>query len=347
MKTIEAFAGIGGQALGWHHAGSECLAFIEREPFAQRVLRRHWPDVPVFDDILTFDAAPYRGKVDALVGGPPCQGASSAGSRKGTEDERWLWGAFVDLAVKLDAPIVVAENVPGLFTVQEGDGLHAILCAFGDAGYRVEWDVLAAGTLGAPHRRERVFIVARKDGRWTWPAVNAQRSMFPGRPGKWARAGRWYGHTLTTCERQWPTPRPLPWEGAAGGKGHSLETDRRRRSLPTPTTRDHKDGTAESCANVPVNALLGREVHERTTATAKGRLSPALPEWMLGFPEGWSCPEGPPLLDAPSRAYLPDLTAELALTTEREHRRPRLKGLGNAVQVDVAALVARSVMESR
>lgn len=408
-RVLEAFAGLGGQALGWHRAGAEHVGFIERAPFCRRLLARHWPAVPVFDDVLTFDSAPYRGRVDVLSGGPPCQPVSSAGLRRGTSDDRWLWGAFVGLAVAVDAPMVVAENPPGLLSAQGGDAMYAVLCAFGDAGYSVEWDILAAGTLGAPHRRERVFLVARRDGCWTWRG-RGQASLFPGRPAAWPQAGRWSRHTLTVCERRWPTPRPLPWESAAdaealptppatdaadrdwqdsrgvhyatlGGaakvaagvepqpelrralptpQAHDAQgapgaTARARRgfmaslpartALPTPTARDGKDGTAKSCAGVEVNALLGREVHTRAVL-AGGRLSPALPEWMLGLPADWSQPDGPSLLDAPSRPYLPDLTAEVALTTEREHRRPRLRGLGNACQVEVAEAIARGVLAS-
>ena len=412
MRVLEAFAGCGGQALGWHRAGAEHVGFIERDPFAARVLARHFPGVPVLDDVLTINPDGWRGRVDVLTGGPPCQPASSAGQRKGTADERWLWGTFIDLAAAIEAPTVVAENPVGLFSVGNGDGFASILHAFGDHGYAVEWDTLAAGTLGAPHRRERVFIVARRYGWRTW-ARDGQQSMFPGRPGAWPWAGRWEGGRLTTRERAWPTPNPLPWEVAAdvealptpsagqhnydedidqwearraelaekhgnngagvplgievrrralptpqahdmkgapgasaqdaGGFQSSLPAEVRRRALPTPTTRDHTDGTAEACSGVEVNALLGREIRARA-AKDGGRLSPALPEWMMSFPPEWSLPDGPPLVDAPSRPMLPDMTAVLGLTTEKEHRRDRLRCLGNACDVTVAEFIAREVL---
>ena len=435
MRVLEAFAGCGGQALGWHRAGAEHVGFIERDPFAARVLARHFPGVPVLDDVLTINPDGWRGRVDVLTGGPPCQPASSAGQRKGTADERWLWGTFIDLAAAIEAPTVVAENPVGLFSVGNGDGFASILHAFGDHGYAVEWDTLAAGTLGAPHRRERVFIVARRYGWRTW-ARDGQQSMFPGRPGAWPWAGRWEGGMLTTRERAWPTPSPLPWEVAAevealptpraggesssrsamvdaaprttggpssvglrqavelkagilppafvdeselppqarrmyaegvrrralptpqahdmkgapgasaqdaGGFQSSLPAEVRRRALPTPTTRDHTDGTAEACSGVEVNALLGREIRARA-AKDGGRLSPALPEWMMSFPPEWSLPDGPPLVDAPSRPMLPDMTAALGLTTEKEHRRDRLRCLGNACDVTVAEFIAREAL---
>lgn len=411
---LELFAGCGGFALGWHRAGAEPVAFVERDPFARSVLARHWPGVPQHEDVATFDAGAYRGAVDVVSGGPPCQPVSSAGKRRGQADERWLWGAFVAAAVACDAPVVVAENPPALLTADGGDAFFAVLCALGDAGYSVEWDCLAAGTLGAPHRRERVFIVARRDGK-TWARLG-QPSMFRGRPAAWPSAGAWRSHRLTTRERAWPTPSPLPWELAAdsgalptpqahdakgspgmpaqlrgsfeaslpaavrralptptaslhndgesvesfdarrlvlaerhgnNGAGVPLAVEARRRALPTPTVRDGKDGTAEACSAVEPNALLGRVVHQRAEL-AGGRLSPSLPEWMMGFPLGWTLPDGPPLLaSAPSLwPWLPDRTAELALTTERTHRRDRLRCVGNAVCVPVGEFVAREVLVS-
>lgn len=465
-RVLEAFAGLGGQALGWHRAGAEHVAFIEREPFPQRVLARHWPSVPIHDDILAFDPEPYRGRVDVLTGGCPCQPASSAGKRKGRSDDRWLWGAFIDLGIAVDAPIIVAENPTALLTLESGDAFASILHHLGDHGYRVEWDVLAAGTLGAPHRRSRVFIVARRDGVWSFDPAAIQRSMFPGRPKAWPKSGRWYGGTLSACSPLWPTPNPLPWEVAAdaeplptprtaadwasrgsmvenaqwsapslaqavelkmgilprefhnedeltpqarrmfgeakrrarpaptakdsadrdyqisGGKdaptlGHAaktacgVESQMARRALPTPKAADGRakgnGGNRKSpCLDQmarrralptpvasdgekdPSNSLSKlMQTGSRTgrgNAAAGMMLNPSLPEWMMGFEVGWSWPEGPSRVDAPSRPYLPDLTAELALTTEREHRRARLKAIGNACQVEVAETIARKVL---
>lgn len=446
MIVVEAFAGLGGMALGAHRAGCQHAAFIERESYPRRVLARHWPNVPQHDDILTFSAAPYRGRVDALIGGPPCQPVSVAGKRGGTADSRWLWGAFVDLAVALDVPVVIAENPPGLLHVQGGDAFAAALRTFGDAGYAVEWDMLSAGSVGAPHRRERVFVVARRDGVWR-SAPGATESLFPGRPGRWPVAGRWAGGRLTTHERRWPTPKPLPWEiaadaealptptaqdatgrdyqvsgatdqptlghaakraagaesqldrrrvalptpqaadgergsetmirgegnptllgaarrralptpTAAGGDGGDggeascdsaraggpdLRAEARRRALPTPAARDFRDAGRDRSGS-PHAQPLPQALVDRGLAGGgqSGRLNPALPEWMLGLPDGWSAPDGPSLADAASRPYLPDLTAELALTTRRKGRRERLRALGNACQVEVAETIVRA-----
>lgn len=333
MRVLELFAGCGGMALAWHRAGAEPVAFVERDPFARRVLARHWPDVPQHDDVTTFGASVYRGRVDVLSGGPPCQPVSRAGLGLGMADDRWLWGAFVAAAVACEAPVVVAENPPALLTANGGDAFFAVLCALGDAGYVVEWDRLAAGTVGAPHRRDRVWIVASRVGPML-PATDGQPPMFPGRPSSWPSSGSWERGRLTARSERWLMSNPLPWEVAADAD-----------ALPTPTARDGKDGTAESCSNVEANALLGREVHARA-ALDGGRLAPELPEWMMGMPLGWTRPDGPPLLDAGHSPWLPDLTRELALTTEREHRRPRLRCVGNSVCVPAAERIASLVAAS-
>ena len=315
----------------------------------------------------------------------------------------------VALAVAVAAPVVVAENPTGLLSAQGGGAFAAVLRAFEAAGYAVEWDVLAAGALGAPHRRERVFLVARRDGGRTWPGRGGQPGMFPGRPAAWPAAGRRERGTLMTCARQWPTPRPLPWEVAAGADampsqqahdaegagpsagtvarggrhsdlrahlraalptptakdaadrdyqisggrdvatlGHAakaaagVESQMTRRALPTPAAQDYKDPGADRSGS-PHAQPLPQVLRDRGIV---GRLSPALPEWMMSLPDGWSLPDGPGLVDAPSRPYLPDLTADLALTTEREHRCSRLRALGNACAADVAEAIARTVLES-
>ena len=328
MRVLELFAGCGGAALAWHRAGAEHVGFVERDPFARRVLARHWPGVPQHDDVTIFDASAYRGRVDVLSGGPPCQPVSHAGARRGQADERWLWGAFIAAAVACEAPVVVAENPPALLSANEGDAFYAVLCALGDAGYVVEWDCLAAGTVGAPHRRDRVWVVASRVGP-VLPASDSQPSMFAGRPAAWPRAGRWKRHRLTASAERWPAPSPLPWETASGVG-----------ALPTPIATDGTKAPTNSLARtVETGARKGRA----NRPLSDGRLSPDLAEWMMGMPLGWTRPDGASLLDAAPAPWLPDLTPTIGLTTEREHRRDRLRCAGNSVCVPAAETIARLV----
>ncbi|WP_188738651.1 DNA cytosine methyltransferase, partial [Oceanobacillus neutriphilus] len=117
MKSIELFAGIGGISLAAEWAGIETVAFCEREPFCQKVLQKHWPDVPIFDDVKTLnkqtliDGGVDVGTIDIISGGFPCQPYSIAGKRKGTEDDRDLWPEMFRIIEEIRPTFVVGENV--------------------------------------------------------------------------------------------------------------------------------------------------------------------------------------------------------------------------------------------
>ena len=162
MTHLELFAGIGGIALASEWAGFEHVGFVERDPFCQKVLAKHWPHVPIYDDVRTFDGTKFRG-VDLISGGFPCQPHSLAGSRKASSDERDLWGEFRRLVGEARPTWVLAENVPGLFSSESGRFFGRVVDDLAALGYRVGWCCYGASDVGAVHRRNRVFIVAYSD----------------------------------------------------------------------------------------------------------------------------------------------------------------------------------------
>ena len=149
------FAGIGGLDLGLERAGWRCAWQVEIDDYAKRVLAKHWPDVPKWDDVRTFPPA-GDWSVDLIAGGFPCQPFSSAGKRRGTNDKRWLWPEFARVIRVLRPRFVFVENVPGLLD----RGLRYVLGDLADIGFDAEWQVLPAAAFGAPHARHRVWIVA-------------------------------------------------------------------------------------------------------------------------------------------------------------------------------------------
>jgi DNA (cytosine-5)-methyltransferase 1 len=151
------FAGIGGIDLGLERAGWSCRWQVEWDPFCQHVLAHHWPDVPRYGDITAVDWATVE-PVDLIAGGFPCQPWSMAGKRRGTEDDRWLWPEFERTIRELGPRYVLVENVPGLLAGRGGMG--AVLGGLASLGYDAEWDCIPASAVGAPHRRDRVWIVA-------------------------------------------------------------------------------------------------------------------------------------------------------------------------------------------
>ncbi len=163
------FSGIGGLELGLEWAGMQTAWQVELDDYAQRILHRHWPNVPKHRDIRAcgrHNLAP----VDLICGGFPCQPHSLAGRRGGSHDERDLWPEYRRILRELRPRWVVAENVPGLLSTDAGQFFGAILADLATLGYDAEWSVLSACALGAPHTRERLFLVAhaRRLGSFRW-----------------------------------------------------------------------------------------------------------------------------------------------------------------------------------
>jgi DNA (cytosine-5)-methyltransferase 1 len=150
------FAGIGGMDLGLERAGMQCAWQVEIDEFCRKVLAKHWPDVPKFNDVK--ECGKYNLElVDLICGGFPCQDISNAGKRAGINGERsGLWSEFHRIICDLRPRYVLVENVAALLA----RGLDRVLSDLATSGYDAEWSVLSACALGAPYTRERVFIYA-------------------------------------------------------------------------------------------------------------------------------------------------------------------------------------------
>jgi DNA (cytosine-5)-methyltransferase 1 len=165
-RVLSLFAGIGGFDLGLERTGGfKTVAFCEIEPFCQRVLAKHWPGVPIYDDVRNLSgerlAADGIG-VDVIAGGFPCQGVSEAGLRQGLQDPRsGLWREYARLIGEIRPRYVVVENVSEL--LRHGYGMGEVLGDLAQIGYDAEWHSIPALAIGADHIRERIWIVAYPD----------------------------------------------------------------------------------------------------------------------------------------------------------------------------------------
>jgi DNA (cytosine-5)-methyltransferase 1 len=153
------FTGIGGFDLAFDRAGMRCLWQCEIDPWCCKVLEKHWPGVTRYGDIRQVDWSTVA-RLDVLCGGFPCQPHSLAGKRRASNDERDLWTEFYRAIRELKPKWVVAENVRGLLSSENGRFFGGILRDLAGCGYDAEWQVLSAAQFGAPHIRERVWIVA-------------------------------------------------------------------------------------------------------------------------------------------------------------------------------------------
>jgi DNA (cytosine-5)-methyltransferase 1 len=160
LKVLDLFSGIGGFSLGLERTGGfETVAFCEIEKFPQQVLRKHWPEVPIYEDVreLTADTLSRDGiAVDVITGGFPCQDLSSSGSGDGLDGSRsGLWYEFARLIREVRPSYVIVENSPNLLS-----WLGQILGALAEVGLDAEWECIPAASVGAPHIRDRLWVIA-------------------------------------------------------------------------------------------------------------------------------------------------------------------------------------------
>jgi DNA (cytosine-5)-methyltransferase 1 len=156
-RVLDLFSGIGGFSLGLERAGMRTVAFCEVDKKCQLVLKKHWPTVPIFDDVTSLKANEINEPIEIICGGFPCQDISVAGHGAGLKGERsGLWWEFHRLIEEIKPSWAIIENVSAL----RSRGLDQVLGSLSEIGYDAEWHCITASSVGAPHRRDRIWIVA-------------------------------------------------------------------------------------------------------------------------------------------------------------------------------------------
>jgi DNA-cytosine methyltransferase len=170
------FSGIGGFDLGLERAGMKVIWQSEIDEFASKVLKKHWPDVPNLGDITKVDWTNIE-RPDVICGGYPCQPFSTAGKRGGANDPRHLWPAMHNAICVLRPRYALMENVRGHLSL----GFGRVLGDLAEIGYDAEWQVIPAAAVGAPHKRDRVFIVAYPNDERQSSRIKKTKPKFNGR----------------------------------------------------------------------------------------------------------------------------------------------------------------------
>lgn len=161
MQILDLFAGIGGFSLAAHWMGWSTAAFVEKEPFCQKVLRKNFgQDIEIHDDIFNFSGKPFQGRIDIITGGFPCQPFSAAGKRKGADDARYLWPEMLRVINEVQPRFVVGENVLGLVNWSNGLVFEQVQTDLEAQGYEVGTFVLPACAVNSPQQRYRVWFIA-------------------------------------------------------------------------------------------------------------------------------------------------------------------------------------------
>ena len=159
VRVLDLFSGIGGFSIGLESAGMETVAFCEQNKFCQKILAQHWPTLPIHSDITELNGYEYRGTVELVCGGFPCQPFSVAGKQLGAEDDRALWPEMLRVIREVAPRWVIGENVSGIIAME----LDKVLSDLEGEGYTCWTFVLPACAIDAHHRRDRVWVVAHSN----------------------------------------------------------------------------------------------------------------------------------------------------------------------------------------
>ena len=160
VYVLDLFSGIGGFRLGLEQAGMRTVGFCEIDSFCHAVLHKHWPYIPIHNDIRKFDGIPYREAVELVCGGYPCQPFSVAGKQRGAEDERHLWPEMLRIIREVRPRWVIAENVAG----HVKQGFDEVAASLEAEDFTVWAFIIPASAVNAPHRRDRLWIIAYANG---------------------------------------------------------------------------------------------------------------------------------------------------------------------------------------
>jgi len=216
MTHLSLFTGIGGIDLAAEWAGFETVAMVERDKFCQQVLAKNFEGVKIHDDVTTFNGLEYRGVIDIVSAGFPCQPHSVAGLRKASGDERDLWGQVVRILRETQSTWFLGENVPGLLASEQGQFFGRIINDLESLGYSVGWGCYGAKDVGAVHKRDRVFIVGNSNCK---PRLQSNSTVIPFRSKRNSReniSGRYWQPVRGGDWRKWEIKAVVPQSGVCG-----------------------------------------------------------------------------------------------------------------------------------
>lgn len=349
MRFLSLFAGIGAFDLGCERAGWTCAGQVEIDPFCQRVLAKHWPNVPRWSDVRNVQAADVVarcGKIDAIIGGFPCQPWSVAGKGKGADDPRHLWPEYARLIRELRPRWVIGENVPGL----RGRGADLVLGDLEALGYTCWPLVVGADDVGASHRRKRIWIVAHAAS-IGWREGRAE-SEWQQRRLDAVQRGADVAHAMRD--------EPAGWGGAgdlAGAEGTTQSVGSERQRM-----RDASGDRGANVADASGEGLPGRR--GLPSGAEQGESATSCCGWPMGNADGLRQPQpqgsDPDLWRWPSYPGQEQHDWEEPRTTQSavggavdgparrlaRWRRAAFKAIGNAVVPQVAEIIARGVTKA-
>jgi DNA (cytosine-5)-methyltransferase 1 len=310
---LDLFSGIGGFALAAKWNGYRTVGFCDNEPYAQAVLKKHWPEVPCHKDIREVRGDLYAG-VTLLTGGFPCQPFSVAGKQRGKDDNRYLWPEMCRVIREARPAWIIGENVAGIVNL----ALDTVCADLEAEGYEVEPIIIPACAVDAPHRRDRVWIIARNVG-------DTQLDGYA--------ASKGFGKLLDQPEKQRGQVEEREFAGAGGSSANVADTNRgqlSQRESEGQSVQVSGEG-GERVGDVSNSQRTGLEGHGRVEGNDKeGREEQGRHVGESGD-GGWQ-----------PRQWLtePDVGR---VAHGVPNRVAKLRGLGNAIVPQVAAEIIRNI----
>lgn len=317
MSIGSLFSGIGGLEFGLESCGLGPVRWqVENDEFCRQVLARHWPDADRTVVDVRHAGRDNLAPVDVLCAGFPCQPVSLAGRREAQADARWLWPEVARIVGELRPEYVFLENVPGLLTAGHGRAFGDVLGSLAALGYDAEWDCFRASDVGAPHRRERWFLLAYRDGQREHEPRGGEREER--RRTLDSGQGRGVADAL-----RGPQQRRQP----VGVRGSAVPSVARAAGASPDSDRGER---------TPGGAVPGSPARPASRGPAQPRVG-GVPH---GLPGGLDAPRWPAGRGEPQHAWEPPRAG-----AKIPQRSARLKALGNAVVPAQAALAWRVLLE--
>lgn len=382
MNVMSLFAGIGGFDLGLERAGMNVVAQCERDPWCQKVLSKHWPNVPIYDDVTTLTAEKLQNdgieSIDLICGGFPCQPFSVAGNRNGTEDDRHLWPEMLRIIEETRPTWVIGENVAGIISMEqfavlskmEGQAnrvpgayddfeavylrkadmlLNGIIEDLEKIGYSVQSFVIPAVAVDAKHRRDRIWIVA-----------HSRRALLKGckvsqNHGKKNKTGNADKSQRPSCP---PIPDVANSQSRNDGQCHTQQDQRQKQQSGIGSSQNAISHTKQQ----PLRNTTGEEMEpqksERPLIGLHGGNRNVADTSCKGLPESArrlftriqkqiEAIEGRPIAGRTTaeRREWPAEPSMGRVANGVPRRVDRLRGLGNAVVPQIPELIGRMIME--
>lgn len=338
LRVLDLFSGIGGFSLGLERTGGfETAAFCEYAEWPRKVLAKRWPNVPIFEDVRTLRGSDIDGPIDVICGGYPCQPFSTAGRRKGAQDDRHLWPEFNRLVAELRPTWVIGENVAGHISM----GLDDVLSDLEGQGYACRTFVIPACATDAPHRRDRVWTVAFSDrgngksGESNRPRIRAEidRQGSDTDTGGASDKRASLAHA-TQLQRDGGRDNAKNnaarrFQGELGGSSGSQHVAHAQRSGQSGQREHEQPSDCQTQREGQANHV------EPERQPRKRRIEPGMGGMANGLPTG---------MDGPCR--WPDEPDIPRVAKGVKDRANRLKALGNAVVPQIPEMIGRAILEA-